>query len=227
VALAPDAAGSRPALDKIYASVDEAVADVGDDVTVMVGGFGGAGFPFALREALIRRRPRRITIVCNNADFGGFVYPDGIVRMIASFPVGATAGPLVEAIEDGRVELGLTPQGTLAEQIRAGGAGLGGVLTPTGIGTQFEQGHQRIDMDGRPYLLVPALRADFALIRASVGDRFGNLVHRHAGRNFNPLMAMAARVTIAEVGELVEPGEIHPDQVHTPAAFVDRVVHVP
>jgi 3-oxoadipate CoA-transferase alpha subunit len=226
MAVAPSTAGSRSALDKIVASVEEAVADVGDDVTVMVGGFGGAGFPFALRDALVRRRPRRITIICNNADFGDFVYPDGIVRMIASFPVGATARPLLEAIEDGRVELGLTPQGTLVEQIRAGGSGLGGVLTPTGVGTQFEQGHQRIEMDGRPYLLVPALRADFALIRATVGDRYGNLVHRHASRNFNPLMAMAARVTIAEVGRLVEPSDINPDLVHTPSAFVDRVVLV-
>lgn len=214
------------ALDKVVASVDDAVADIGDDVTVMVGGFGGAGFPSALRDALIRRRPRRITIICNNADFGGFVYDEGIVRIVASYPVGATAKPLVEAVEAGRVELDLTPQGTLVERIRAGGAGLGGFLTPTGLGTQFERDYQRIDMDGKPYLLVPALRADFALVRASLSDRYGNLVHRRASRNFNPLMAMAARLTIAEVGRLVEPGEIDPDLIHTPAAFVDRVVVV-
>jgi 3-oxoadipate CoA-transferase alpha subunit len=214
------------ALDKVVPSLDEAVADIGDDVTVMVGGFGGSGFPFALRDALVRRRPRRLTIVCNNADFGGFVYEDGIVRIIASYPTGATAKPLVEAIEDGRVELTLTPQGTLVERIRAGGSGLGGFLTPTGLGTQFEQGYRRLEMDGRPWLLVPGLRADFALVRATVGDRYGNLVHRRAGRNFNPLMAMAARVTIAEVGRIVEPGEIDPDQIHTPAAFVDRIVQV-
>jgi 3-oxoadipate CoA-transferase alpha subunit len=213
-------------LDKVVASVDDAVADIGDDVTVMVGGFGGAGFPSALRDALIRRRPRRITIICNNADFGGFVYDEGIVRIVASYPVGATAKPLVEAVEAGRVELDLTPQGTLVERIRAGGAGLGGFLTPTGLGTQFERDYQRIDMDGKPYLLVPALRADFALVRASLSDRYGNLVHRRASRNFNPLMAMAARLTIAEVGRLVEPGEIDPDLIHTPAAFVDRVVVV-
>lgn len=214
------------ALDKVVASVDDAVADIGDDITVMVGGFGGAGFPSALRDALIRRRPRRITIICNNADFGGFVYDEGIVRIVASYPVGATAKPLVEAVEAGRVELDLTPQGTLVERIRAGGAGLGGFLTPTGLGTQFERDYQRIDMDGKPYLLVPALRADFALVRASLSDRYGNLVHRRASRNFNPLMAMAARLTIAEVGRLVEPGEIDPDLIHTPAAFVDRVVVV-
>jgi len=218
--------GRTTALDKVVASVDEAVADIGDDVTVMVGGFGGSGFPFALRDALVRRRPKRITIVCNNADLGGFVYENGLVRIIASYPTGATSQPVVEAIEDGRVELKLTPQGTLVERIRAGGSGLGGILTPTGLGTQFESGYERVEMDGKPYLLVPPLRADFALVRASLADRFGNLVHRRAGRNFNPLMAMAARVTIAEVGQIVEPGEIDPDLVHTPAAFVDRVVQV-
>jgi 3-oxoadipate CoA-transferase, alpha subunit len=218
-------AGRSP-LDKVVGSLEEALEPVGDDATVMVGGFGGSGFPFALRDALIRRRPRRITIVSNNADFGGFVYEDGIVRMICSYPTGATSKPVLEAIEDGRVELVLTPQGTLVERIRAGGAGLGGFLTPTGVGTEFEEGLERIEMDGRPYLLVPALRADFALIRAHVADRYGNLVSRHAARNFNPLMATAARVTIAEVAQIVEPGEIDPDNVHIPAAFVDRVVQV-
>jgi 3-oxoadipate CoA-transferase alpha subunit len=217
---------ARGALDKVVASVDAAIADIGDDATIMVGGFGGSGFPFALRDALIRMRPRRITVICNNADFGGFVYEDGIVRIIASYPVGETAKPLIEAIETGRVELELTPQGTLVERIRAGGAGLGGVLTPTGLGTQFERDYSRIEIAGRSYLLVPALRADFALVRAHIADRYGNLVHRHASRNFNPLMAMAARVTIAEVATVVEPGAIQPDQVHTPAAFVDRVVQV-
>lgn len=214
------------ALDKIVATVDEAIADVGDDVTVMVGGFGGAGFPFALRDALVRRRPRRLTVICNNADFGGFVYDGGLVRMIASYPVGPTAAPLIEAVEDGRIELDLTPQGTLVERIRAGGAGLGGFLTRTGLGTEFEQNFSRVEMDGEPYLLVPGLRANFALIRAAVGDRYGNLVYRRASRNFNPLMAMAAEVTIAEVATIVEPGELDPDWIHTPAAFVDRVVQV-
>jgi 3-oxoadipate CoA-transferase, alpha subunit len=224
----PAASPARTAqpLDKVIASLDEAVDGIGDDVTVMVGGFGGAGFPTALRDALIRRRPRRITVICNNADFGGFVYEDGIVRMICSYPVGATSKPLLAAIEEGRVDLQLTPQGTLVERIRAGGAGLGGFLTPTGLGTEFEKGFTRVEVDGTPYLLVPPLHADFALIRADVADRYGNLVHRHAGRNFNPPMATAARVTIAEVARIVEPGEIDPNHVHVPAAFVDRVVQV-
>jgi 3-oxoadipate CoA-transferase alpha subunit len=112
------------------------------------------------------------------------------------------------------------------ERIRAGGAGLGGVLTPTGLDTHFEKSYRRIEVDGRPYLLVPSLRADFALIRADTADRYGNLIHRHASRNFNPLMAMASRLTIAEVSRVVEPGELDPDHIHTPGAFVDRVVQV-
>lgn len=214
----------RMGLDKVVDSVEAAVADVPDGATVLVGGFGGAGFPFALRDALIQRRPKRITIICNNSDFGGFVYEGGLARMVCSYPVGATAKPVLEAIEDGRVELELIPQGTLVERLRAGGAGLGGVLTPTGVGTEFEAGYRRYELDGRQYLVAPSLRGDVALIRAHVGDRYGNLVLRRAARNFNPIMAMAADVTIAQVATVVEPGEIDPDSVHIPAAFVDRLV---
>lgn len=213
-------------MDKVVANADEAVADVRDGATVLVGGFGGAGFPFALRDALVRRRPRAITIICNNADFGDFVYDDGLATIVCSYPVGPTAKPLLNAIEAGRVELRLTPQGTLVEQVRAGGAGLGGVLTRTGIGTEFEPRFRRVDLDGREYLLAPAVRGDVALIRASVADRYGNLVCRHAGRNFNPVFATAADLTVAQVSEVVEPGEIEPDTIHIPAAFVDRVVKV-
>jgi len=219
-------ASTGSALDKVVASVDEAVADIEDGATILVGGFGGSGFPTALREALIRRRPRRITIVCNNADFGGFVYDEGLVRMVCSYPVGATSKPLLEAIEAGTVELQLTPQGTLAERIRAGGAGLGGVLTPTGVGTDFEAGHDTVELDGQRYLIARALRGDVALVRAHVADRYGNLVMRHAARNFGPLMAMAATVTIAQAARVVDAGEIDPDHVHVPGAFVDRVVEI-
>lgn len=222
----PDGVGPGSGLVKVVANADAAVADVRDGSTVIVGGFGGAGFPFALRDALIRRRPRRITIVCNNADFGGFVYDDGLVRILCSYPVGATSKPILEAIEAGRVELTLTPQGTLAERLRAGGAGLGGVLTPTGVGTEFEAGQRTLEVDGRRYILAPPLRGDVALIRADVADRYGNLVSRHAARNFNPVVATAADLTIAEVARIVEPGEIDPNHVHVPSAFVDRVVAV-
>jgi 3-oxoadipate CoA-transferase alpha subunit len=222
-----DPSDSSPrALDKVVASVDEAVAGVPDGATILVGGFGGSGFPVALREALIRRRPKRVTVVCNNADFGGFVYDDGLVKVICSYPVGASVKPVLEGIEAGRIELELTPQGTLAERLRAGGSGLGGVLTPTGLGTEFEAGRQLMEVDGRRYLLVKPLRGDVALIRADKADRYGNLVSRFAGRNFNPLMAMAADLTIAEVSTIVEPGQLDPQHIHIPSVFVDRVVAI-
>jgi 3-oxoadipate CoA-transferase alpha subunit len=211
-------------VSKVVASVDEAVAGVRDGAVIMVAGFGGAGFPFALREALIRRRPKNVTVVCNNSDFGGLAYEGGLVRLICSYPTGATAAAVVEGIEAGHIKLELTPQGTLVERIRAGGSGLGGVVTPTGLGTEFEAGLQKVDVEGRTYLLVPPLRADVALLHAHVADTFGNLVLRHAARNFTPLMAMAASLTIVEAATIVQPGEIDPDQVHVPSAFVDTIV---
>ncbi|HEX5451246.1 MAG TPA: 3-oxoacid CoA-transferase subunit A [Candidatus Limnocylindrales bacterium] len=219
----PPVEQARSQLDKVVASLDEAVGDVPDGAIVMVGGFGGAGFPFALREALIRRRPQGITIVANNGDFGGLAYEGGLARLICSYPTGATAKPVNEGVEAGRIALQLTPQGTLVERIRAAGAGLGGVLTPTGVGTDFESGYEILERDGRRWLLIPPLHADVALLHAQVADRYGNLVMRHAARNFSPLMAMAARLTIVEAVTIVEPGEIDPDQVHVPSAFVDRV----
>lgn len=218
------ARSGQPRIDKVVGSAAEAVADVRDGSVILVGGFGGAGFPFQLRDALIDRRPRDVTIVCNNADFGGFVYPGGIRTMICSYPVGASTKPLLAAIEAGTVELRLTPQGTLVEQVRAGGAGLGGVLTPTAIGTEFESRFTKMEVDGVEYLLAPALRGDVALIRAHRADPLGNLVCRHAARNFNPVFATAASLTIAEVDEIVDVGDLDPDTIHIPAAFVDRVV---
>lgn len=212
-------------MSKVMESPDEAVAVVKDHDTVMVGGFGGAGFPFALRDALARRGRRGLTVVCNNSDFGDFTPDGGLARMICSFPTGATAGPVVEGIESGAIELLLTPQGTLAEQIRAGGAGLGGVLTPTGLDADLGRDWPVVDgADGRRYFLVPPLRANVALVRAEVADEYGNLVHRLAQRNFNPLMAMAADITIAEVDRVVPAGEIDPNHVHVPGAFVDVLV---
>lgn len=216
----------RTGLDKVVQSAEAAVADVPDGATVLVGGFGGSGFPKVLRDALIRRRPKRITIVCNNADFGGFVYEDGLVKVICSYPVGGSVKPILEGIEAGTIQLELTPQGTLAERLRAGGSGLGGVLTPTGLGTEFQEGRRIIEVDGKPYLLALPLRGDVALVRAHQADRYGNLVSRFAGRNFNPLMAMAADMTIAEVDHIVEPGQLDPQQIHIPSVFVDRVVAV-
>lgn len=216
-------AEERP-ISKIVELVEEAVAVVKDGDTVMVGGFGGAGFPFVLRDALGARSLKDITIVGNNADFGAFVESGALKRLICTYPTGPTSAPVLEAIEEGRVELLLTPQGTLAEQIRAGGAGLGGVLTPTGLTTDLGRKLEIIEYSGKKWVLAPALKADVALIRASVADSYGNLVQRQASRNFNPLMAMAAKTTIAEVGKIVEPGEIDPNHVHIPSAFVNIIV---
>lgn len=212
------------ALDKVVATTAEAVSDIRDGATILVGGFGGSGFPFALRDALAKRRLKGITIVCNNADHGAFAYEDGLTKLFCSFPVGPTSGPVLEAIEAGTIELQLMPQGTLAERLHAGGAGLGGVLTPTGLGTEFEDDYEAIEYRGRRYLIAPPLRGDVAIIRAHIADRYGNLFQRMASRNFSPLMAMAADLTIAEVGSLVEVGELDPQNVHIPSVFVDRVV---
>lgn len=209
---------------KVVDSIEVAVSGVRDGDTVMVGGFGGAGFPFVLRDALGARGLKDLTIVGNNADFGIFVENGGLKRLICTYPTGPSSAPVFQAIEEGRVELLLTPQGTLAEQIRAGGAGLGGVLTPTALHTDLGRKLDIIEYRGERYVLAPALKADVALIRAAIADTYGNLVCRLASRNFNPLMAMAARTTIAEVGEIVEPGDIDPSHVHIPSAFVNVIV---
>lgn len=209
---------------KVVDSVEEAVSVVRDGDTVMVGGFGGAGFPFVLRDALGARGLKDLTIVCNNADFGVFVEKGSLKRLICTYPTGPTSAPVFQAIEEGRVELVLTPQGTLAEQIRAGGAGLGGVLTPTALHTDLGRELDIIEYRDERYVLAPALKADVALVRAAVADTYGNLVFRQASRNFNPLMAMAAKTTIAEVGKIVEAGEIDPNHVHIPSAFVNVIV---
>jgi 3-oxoadipate CoA-transferase alpha subunit len=211
-------------IDKLMRSTDEAIAEVSDGAAIMFGGFGGAGFPFALRDALIRRRPRGITVIANNGDFGGLAYEGGMVRLICSYPTGQSSGPVVAAIEEGRIALELTPQGTLVERIRAAGAGLGGVLTPTGVDVDLGTDKTVVEYADRRYLLVRPLPADVALLHAAVADRLGNLVMRHAARNFGPAMAMAARSTIVEAERIVEPGQIDPDHIHVPMAFVDRVV---
>lgn len=214
----------RP-FDKVR-SLETAIDPIRDGSTIMFGGFGGAGFPFALRAELEGRRLQDLTVIGNNGDFGGLAYAGGLRRLICSFPTGETAPVVLEAIEAGRVELTMVPQGTLVERIRAGGAGLGGVLTPTGVGAEFAGGHQEIELDGRTYVVAPALKADVALLRAWRADPLGNLVHRKASRNFNPLMAMAADYTVAEVEELVGIGDLDPDRIHVPSPFVDAVVVV-
>jgi 3-oxoacid CoA-transferase A subunit len=145
--------------------------------------------------------------------------------MVCSYPTGETSAPVIQAVEAGTIELHLTPQGTLAEQIRAGGAGLGGVLTPTGLDLELGSTWESLEYEGRRWTLAPAIRADFAILKADLADKRGNLVLRHAARNFTPLMAMAAERTIVEVSRLVEPGELNANCIHVPSAFVDVLVH--
>jgi 3-oxoadipate CoA-transferase alpha subunit len=214
--------------EKLARTAIEAVSVVRDGDTVMVGGFGDVGTPFDLIDALVASDIGGLTIISNNCGTGerglAALFKNGKVRRIyASFPAQEGNRHFAAAYASGQTELMLVPQGSLAERIRAGGAGLGGVLTSTGVGTLVAEGKQLIAVDDREYLLEPALRADVALIRAHVADTMGNLRYRLSTRNFNPIMAMAARVTVAEVAEIVPVGAIDPDDIHTPGIFVDRL----
>lgn len=216
-------------IDKRVASLADAVSVVTSGSTVLVGGFGDIGVPLRLIEALAARDVRNLTIVSNNAGTGekgiSLLFKHRRVsRIIASFPSQAGADHFFQAYDAGLVEVELVPQGTLAERLRAGGAGLAGFFTPTGYGTELTAGKETRVIDGRGYVFERALVAEFALIKAKVADRFGNLRYRLASRNFNPLMAMAARQTIVEVDGIVPLGAVDPDDVHTPGVYVDRVV---
>ncbi|WP_336796101.1 3-oxoacid CoA-transferase subunit A [Erwinia aphidicola] len=216
-------------IDKSLFLADEAVADIHDGATLMIGGFGPAGQPYALLDALIRRRPQNLTLVSNNAgnaDSGlALLLKAGCVRkMICSFPRQSDSWVFDDLYRRGEIELELVPQGNLVARIQAGGSGLGAIFTPTGFGTELAAGKETREIEGRQYVLELALKADFALIKAQCGDRWGNLVYRKAARNFNPIMAMAARCTIAEVSRHVALGKLDPEAVVTPGIFVQRVV---
>lgn len=213
----------------------EAVAGVTDGASVMVGGFGPSDCPDLLIRALAEAGPRELTLICNgptgrpgSSDSSLLVERGQVRKVVCSFPVPPTTSGEMTAFErlfrEGRIELELVPQGTLVERIRAGGAGIPAFYTPTGVGTMFAEGKEVRVIDGEECLLERALRADFALVRAHRADTMGNLTYRLARRNFNPAMAMAADVTIAEVGEIVPAGELDPDAVVTPGIFVDRLV---
>jgi 3-oxoacid CoA-transferase subunit A len=216
-------------MNKVYPDARAACADIPDGATLLVGGFGLAGVPeeciFALRDL----GPRNLTIVSNNAGTTehGLVHllKNGQVKKIISSYVGENE-VFERLMLSGELEVELTPQGTLSERIRAGGAGIPAFYTPTGVGTLVAEGKEVREFEGRHYLMERGLTGDYALVHAWKGDRFGNLVYRKTARNFNPMMAMAGRVTIAEVEHLVEPGEIDPDLVHTPAIFVQRIFQV-
>jgi 3-oxoacid CoA-transferase subunit A len=214
-------------MNKVFASADEAIADINDGATVMVGGFGLCGIPENLIRALVKKGVKNLTTISNNVgvdEFGlGLMLYAGQIRAHKGSYVGENK-LLEEMVLTGKIDLELIPQGTFAERIRAGGAGIPAFFTPTGFGTVVAEGKETREFNGRPYVMERALKADFALIKAWKGDKWGNLVYRKTARNFNPMMATAAKVTIAEVEHLVEPGEIDADHVHTPGVYVKRIL---
>jgi 3-oxoadipate CoA-transferase alpha subunit len=218
-------------IDKRYPSVEAALQGVRDGATVMIGGFGGAGQPNELIDALIDQGARGLTIVNNNAGNGetglaALLKAGRVQKIICSFPRQVDSQVFDSLYRSGQIELELVPQGNLAERIRAAGAGIGGFYTPTGFGTELAKGKETRELDGHMYVFETPIHADVALIKAERGDRWGNLVYRKTARNFGPIMAMAARLTIASVHEIVELGELDPETIITPGIFVQRVVRV-
>ena len=217
-------------MNKLVSSADEAIHDITDGATILVGGFGLCGIPETLIEALVRKGVKNLTTISNNAGVDQF----GLGKLLMTGQIKKHIGSYVgenklfeSLVLSGKLELELNPQGTLAERILAAGAGIPAFFTPTGVGTVIAEGKEVRDFDGRPYVMERALKADFALVHAWKADRWGNLVFRKTARNFNPMMATAAKVTIVEVEHLVEPGQIDPDQVHVPSIYVKRILCVP
>lgn len=214
-------------MNKVWSSAQEAVADIPDGATLMVGGFGLCGTPENLIEALVAAGPKHLKTISNNMGVDGFAMGKMLEAGMIDGHTGSYVGEnrlLEQQVLAGTLQLTLVPQGTLAERIRAGGAGIPAFFTPAGVGTVVAEGKEIREFDGKLYLMERWLKADFALIKAWKADRLGNLVYRKTARNFNPIMATAARVTIAEVEHLVEPGEIDPDMVMTPGIYVQRLV---
>jgi len=213
-------------VNKVFPDARAACADIPDGVTIFVGGFGLAGVPEECIAALRDLGSKGLTVVSNNAGTTNY----GLVHLLKNQQVAKMISSYVgenqvfeQQMLAGEIQVELTPQGTLSERIRAGGAGIPAFFTPTGVGTQVAEGKEVREFDGRRYVMERAIRGDYALVKAWKGDRLGNLVYRKTARNFNPMMAMAGRITIAEVEQLVEPGELEPDLVHTPAIFVQRI----
>jgi 3-oxoacid CoA-transferase subunit A len=214
-------------VNKVVASADEAVAKIFDGATVMLGGFGLCGIPENLIAALVRKGVKGLHTISNNMGVDGFGMGLMLEAGLIASHIGSYVGEnrlLESMVISGKLKVSLIPQGTLAERIRAGGAGIPAFYTPTGVGTVIAEGKEVREFEGRAYLLERGLRADFALVKASRGDRLGNLIYRKTARNFNPIMATAARFTIAEVEEIVEPGEIEPEHVMTPGIYIKQVV---
>jgi 3-oxoadipate CoA-transferase alpha subunit len=219
-------------IDKQVSGPAEAVADVFDGATVMIGGFGEAGSPIELIHALIDQGATGLTVVNNNTGSGevglaALIRAGRVAKMICSYPRTANSTVFPELYHAGRIELELVPQGTLAERIRAGGAGIPAFYTPTSLGTPLAEGKEVRSFDGRDFVLERALTADFALIKGQRADRHGNVVYNKTARNFAPIMAMAGKTTLVQASAVVAPGEIDPEVVVTPGIFVDGVVSVP
>ncbi len=213
-------------MHKVVASAEEAIQDVFDGATIMVGGFGLCGMPENLIRALARKGVKNLSTISNNVGIDGvgmgLLLATGQIRRHVGTYVGENK-LLEQMVLNGTVHLELVPQGTFSERIRAGGAGIPAFFTPTGVGTVVAEGKETREFDGRTYLMERGLQADFAFVKAWKGDKWGNLVYRKTARNFNPMMAAAAKITVAEVEHLVEPGELDPDLVHTPSVYVKRI----
>ncbi|MEE9393991.1 MAG: 3-oxoacid CoA-transferase subunit A [Planctomycetota bacterium] len=219
-------------MNKQVASLAEAVADVLDGATVMVGGFGEAGSPIELIHALIDQGAKDLTVVNNNTGSGevglaALIKAGRVSKMICSYPRSTNSTVFPELYRSGKIELELVPQGTLAERIRAGGAGIPAFYTPTSLGTPLGEGKEVRNFEGRDYVLEYGLSADFSILKGKAADRYGNVLYNKTARNFSPLMAMAAKTTIVQVASVMAAGEIDPENVITPGIFVNRVVKVP
>jgi 3-oxoacid CoA-transferase subunit A len=213
-------------MNKVVVNADEAIRDVSDGAVIMIGGFGLCGIPENLIRALVRKGSKNLTTISNNVGVDGL--GNGLLLAAGQIVhhIGTYVGEnklLEEMVLTGKIHLDLVPQGTFSERIRAGGAGIPAFFTPTGVGTIVAEGKETREFDGRAYVMEHALKADFALVKAWKGDRMGNLVYRKTARNFNPIMATAAKVTIAEVEHLVEVGELDGDAIHTPSVYVKRI----
>src|ERR1700719_558326 len=213
-------------MNKVVASADEAIRGVGDGSVIMLGGFGLCGIPENLIRALAKKGSKNLTTISNNAGVDGL----GVGLLLAAGQIRRHIGTYVgenklleSMVLTGKIHLDLVPQGTFSERIRAGGAGIPAFYTPTGVGTIVAEGKETREFDGRTYVMEHGLKADFAFVKAWKGDRSGNLVYRKTGRNFNPIMATAAKVTIAEVEQLVDVGELDGDSIHTPSVYVKRI----
>lgn len=217
-------------MNKLYDAFDDMVQDIHDGATIAIGGFFSTfDAPNFLLEALRKRKVKNLTIVCNGAGtddhgLGGLIKDGAVKKLIASFPGTPAAWAFRDKYLAGEVELELTPQGTLAERLRAGGAGIGGFYTKTGVGTEVAEGKEAREIDGVQYILEKPIIPDFSLIKAQKGDRYGNLAYKGNMLNFNMVMAMAGKVVMVEVEEVVEHGALHPEAIHTPGIFVDRMI---